>query len=167
MITRLKTRLQRFRKHETGSVILVEFMILVPVLFGSFFMAMELGMYSIRQMQLDRGLEVTTREVRLNTARQFTHDDLKESICINSGFLPNCSETLRLEMVPVDPRNFVGLPDALDCVDTSQPVQPVRGFTLGEQHELMIMRVCYKFNPCSPPQVLAKHSSKTDRAASQ
>jgi hypothetical protein len=53
-------------------------------------------------------------------------------------------------MVPVDPRNFVGLPDALDCVDTSQPVQPVRGFTLGEQHELMIMRVCYKFNPVFP-----------------
>lgn len=150
MIIRITHRLKRFRKQEDGSAILMEFMILTPVLFGAFFMAMEMGMYSIRQMQLDRGLEVTTREVRLNTARDFTHDELKDTICINAGGLPNCSELLRLEMMPVDPRNYAGLPATLDCVDTSREVNPVRGFTLGEQHELMIMRVCYKFDPIFP-----------------
>ncbi len=147
MITRITNRLKSFRKQEDGSAILMEFMILTPVLFGAFFMAMEMGMYSIRQMQLDRGLEMSTREVRLNTARTFTHDEIKESICFHARTLPNCSELLRLEMKPVDPRNFAGLPDTLDCVDTSLEVNPVRGFTLGQQHELMIMRVCYKFDP--------------------
>lgn len=150
MITRLKNCLSRFCKDDDGSAIVFEFVIMVPLVFSTFFMAMELGIYSIRQMYLDRGLEVSTREVRLNTSVNFTHDYLKAKICQNAGNLPNCMTELRLELIPIDPRNFAGLPASADCVDTSTAITPVRGFTLGEQHDVMLVRACYKFSPVFP-----------------
>ncbi len=150
MITRLKNRLSRFHKEDDGFIIALEFMIMAPLIFSAFFMGVEMGLYSIRQMLLDRGLEVTTREIRLNTNMQFDHDDLKRAICQNAGNLPDCMDVLRLEMVPMNPRTFAGLPAGADCVDTSQPVTPVRGWALGKQHDLMLLRACYKFSPIFP-----------------
>lgn len=160
MITRLKNRLRRFRKEDDGAIIALEFMIMAPLIFSAFFMGVEMGLYSIRQMLLDRGLEVTTREVRLNTDMYFEHDDLKRAICQNAGNLPGCMDNLRLEMVPTNPRAFTGLPATVDCVDTSQPVTPVRGWALGKQHDLMILRACYKFKPIFPTTGLGASFSK-------
>lgn len=147
MIMRLKIILHRFYREEKASINLIEFAILAPVLFGTFFFGFELSMHSIRQMLLDRGLEVTTREVRLNTGRQFTHESLRDAICINAGGLEGCQENLRLEMVPMNPRNFVSLEALPDCVDAAEPVAPLRGWSLGQQHELMMLRACMKFIP--------------------
>lgn len=143
----VKKFLYRFHCEEKASINLIEFAILAPVLFGSFFFGFELSMHSIRQMLLDRGLEVTTREVRLNTGKQFTHESLRDAICINAGGLEGCQENLRLEMVPVNPRNFAPLGAHPDCVDVAEPVAPLNGWSLGQQHELMLLRACMKFVP--------------------
>ena len=53
-------------------------------------------------------------------------------------------------MIPVNPRDFVGLPAMPNCTNAPHPVNPVnplRGWSLGEQHELMLLRACYKFSP--------------------
>ena len=147
MITRMKKHLRRFRQEEKGAAYIIEFAILAPALFGTFFFGFELSMHSIRQMQLDRGLEVTTREVRLNTSMAFTHEDLKRAICLNSGGLEGCEENLRLEMVPMNPRSFTSLDALPDCVNSAQPVAPLRGWSLGQEHELMLLRACYRFKP--------------------
>ncbi|MEH6646513.1 TadE/TadG family type IV pilus assembly protein [Sulfitobacter sp.] len=143
----MKKHLRRFRDEEKGAIYVIEFAILAPVLFGSFFFGFELSMHSIRQMQLDRGLEVSTREVRLNTGMDFTHEALKYAICANAGGLEDCEDNLRLEMVPMNPRSFTGLEATADCSDVSLDVSPLRGWSLGEQHELMLLRACYRFNP--------------------
>ncbi|MCX7566436.1 pilus assembly protein [Sulfitobacter sp. F26169L] len=147
MITLLKNPLKRFRKEEAGSVYTIEFVLMLPILFVTFLFGIELTTYSNRQFQLDRGLEVTTRLVRLTTGRFITHDDLTKAICDNSGGLANCETMLRLEMVPMNPRQFSGLPAMPDCTSAPFPVNPVRGWSLGQQHELMLLRACYKFTP--------------------
>ncbi len=147
MITHLKNRLNRFGKEESGATYTLEFVILFPLLFIAFMFGVELTTHANRQFQLDRGVEVTTRIVRLNTSTQYTHDDLKQAICDNSGGLSNCESALQLEMMPMNPRQFTGLPSMPDCADTSLPVNPVRGWSLGQQHELMLLRACYKFKP--------------------
>lgn len=147
MNMRMKNYLRRFRKEEKGSVFLIEFMVMAPMLFFMFFFGFELSMHSIRQMQLDRGLEVTTREVRLNTAVDFTHDVLKQTICANAGGLENCNDNLRLEMVTRNARGFTPMPEHADCINSSEEVTPVRGWSLGKEHELMMMRACYRFVP--------------------
>lgn len=147
MITSMRNHLRRFRKSQDGGTLTLEFMILTPMLIYAFFFGIELSVYSIRQMQLDRGLEITTREVRLNTGMQFSHDDLKRAICINAGGITDCDDNLVLEMAPVNLREFTGLPEMTQCYDQSAPVNPQRGWSLGKQHEVMLLRACYKFKP--------------------
>lgn len=147
MITRLKHTLAQFRRAEHGAIYTVGFAIVLPLLFAAFFFGVEVVVHANRQFQLDRGLEVTTRAVRLNTAMAYTHDDLKTMICDNSGGLQNCESSIKLEMLPMNPRSFTGLPAMPDCANTIEPILPVRGWSVGQQHELMLMRACYNFIP--------------------
>jgi hypothetical protein len=154
MIRRILSPFRRFRRREDGSMT-IEFVILVPLFFSMFLASVEFGIFAVRQMFLDRGLDMTVRTIRLNTAIPFNHDSVKAMICQNSGFLSsgvtdNCAATLRLEMLPRDPRAFVALDVQADCVDVSQPVNPPRNFTNGAEHELMVLRACVKFDPVFP-----------------
>ncbi len=160
MIQPVHKFLRRFRRDEDGAALLIEFAIFVPLLFSVFLMAIEMGIYSMRQMYLDCGLDIAVRYVRLNTNRTFTHNEIKQLICDNSGWLENCDETLRLEMTTVDPRAFTRFDPEVDCVDTSQPAKPVRGFTLGEANQMMMLRACVRFNPVYPTTGLGREFEK-------
>ena len=139
--------LKRFRRDESGGVIMIEFIFMFPLLLIMFLMSVELGIYSMRHMFLDRGLDLTVRHIRLNTSTPMTHGQIKDMICERAGFLDDCEDTLRLEMSPVNPRAFAAFAPSPDCVDTSAPATPERGFTLGRHHDLMILRACYRFVP--------------------
>ena len=141
--------LRRFAKREDGNIG-VEFVLGVPLLFTLFMTSVDLGLHAMNRMWLERGMDMTVRLVRLNTGANYSHDDLKDLICEHSGELSDCRQTLRLEMKTVDPRNFVGLSDTVDCVDTSQPVTPLREFVHGGNHQLMLMRACYGYKPAFP-----------------
>ncbi len=150
MILRLKTALRRFRKEEHGSVFVIEFVILVPLLFTVFLMSIDMSLFSLRQVQLNRGLEQTVRFIRLNTGTPMTYSQIKKMVCDNAGGAGDCVATLRLEMVTVNPRAFARMDPDIDCIDKSLPLKPERGFTLGQQHELMLLRACLKFDPMLP-----------------
>lgn len=159
MIERTKSFLRGFARKENGSMT-IEFVLGVPLIFTLFMTSVEMSVYSMRQMWLDRGLDVTIRQVRLSTGDPDTHAELKAMICEQAGFLPDCSDTLRLEMVPVDLRGFAGFGASADCVDTSQPVTPLRQFTNGAEHELMLLRACYMFKPVFASTGLGKEFAK-------
>lgn len=146
MIDRLRTFLRGFARKEDGQLI-VEFALGIPLIFTLFMTSVEMGIYAMRQMWLDRGLDITVRQVRLSTGDPDTHDELKQMICDQAGFLPDCDSTLRLEMVPVDIRTFSGFANKADCVDVSQPITPLRQFVHGSEHEMMLLRACYMFEP--------------------
>lgn len=147
MITRLQNELSRFRTEEDGATYTLEFAIMFPLVLATFAFGVELTTHANRQFQLDHGLDVVTRAIKLNTAVQFTHDNLKDGICEATGGLDNCADRLRLEMVPINPRDFVSLPANPDCTEAPMPVTPVRGWSLGQEHELMLLRACYQFDP--------------------
>ncbi len=150
MIMRLKNSLRRFRKDENGAAFIVEFAIMLPLIFGCFLMSVEMSLYSMRNMFLDRGLDMTVRYVRLHTNENITHTQLKDMTCDFAGFLKDCDNTLRLEMATVDPRAFSRFDRNADCIDVSQPLKDPRGFDLGREHQLMIVRACVKFKPVFP-----------------
>ena len=162
MIRRILSSFRRFKRREDGSMT-IEFVILVPLFFSMFLASVEFGIFAMRQMFLDRGLDMTVRTIRLNTGLDANNDGIpdldhnlvKAMICQNAGFLSsgttdNCASTLRLEMMPRDPRAFVALDARADCVDVSEPVNPPRNFINGAEHELMVMRACVKFDPIFP-----------------
>lgn len=141
--------LKRFARKEDGQI-LVEFAIAVPLVFTLFLTSVEMGLFQIRQMFLDRGLDMTVRAIRLNTGAGLSHNQLKSMVCEGAGLLEDCETTLRLEMTPVDPRAFTGFGASADCIDTSQPATPLRQFIHGGDHSLMLVRACYMFKPVFP-----------------
>jgi hypothetical protein len=119
----------------------------IPLIFTIFMTSVEMGIYSMRQMFLDRGLDMAVRNIRLNTGANYTHLQVKDMVCNFAGFIDNCDSQLQLEMRPVDLRAFQTLNWEADCTDASQPIAPVRTFIQGGQHEMMLLRACYKFEP--------------------
>lgn len=149
MRARTAKQLRRFRDEEDGQIA-IEFVIFVPLIFSIFLSSVELGIYSMRQMWMERGLEIAVRSVRLSTGSAPQHDQLKQMVCDQAPFLPDCVNRLKLEMTPISPTAFAGLPSTVDCVDTSQQVNPPRTFVQGGNHDLMLIRACLVFDPVIP-----------------
>lgn len=149
MTRKFISRIKRFGRKEDGQMV-IEFALGVPLIFSLFLTSVEMGIYSMRQMFLDRGVDMTVRNIRLNTGANYTHTDLKNMICTYSGFLTDCDSTLRLSMNPIDIRNFNGFGGTADCVDVSKPVTPLQAFSNGLDHQVMLVRACYMFKPVFP-----------------
>ncbi|MDQ2093267.1 TadE/TadG family type IV pilus assembly protein [Rhodalgimonas zhirmunskyi] len=141
--------LRRWLKDEAGTAT-IEFAIMFPVYIVIFFSAVELGMVQYRQSMLERGLDMAVRDIRLGTGTAPQHDDIKQAICDYAGVLPNCTNNLRLEMIRVDPRNYVAPSNVADCVDHSETSNPVRSFVNGDENDSMLLRACLVFRPVFP-----------------
>ncbi|MFP4275575.1 MAG: pilus assembly protein, partial [Paracoccaceae bacterium] len=125
--------------------------------------SLELGIITVRQVMLDRGLDMAVREVRLSTGQPPQHDDLKQRICDLAAIIPDCAANVKLEMRPTDMRNWQSIPDGADCTDRSEDIRPLRQFTAGLDNEMMLLRACVKFSPLSPTSRLVA-SMGTDAA---
>lgn len=156
----MSRRLRRLRDEDGSATI--EFVILFPLVFGLFLGTFELGMLLTRQVMLDRGLDLAIRQVRLGLVEEVTHDTLKALICAQRTMVPDCGNQLRLEMLPVDPRDLSALEVDIDCVDRSNPAEDVRAFQVGVSNELMILRACALVDPFFPPNILGFRNVPTD-----
>lgn len=150
MMRSVRKFLRKVQKDESGGVFVVEFVILLPLIMLIFLTSFEIGFRSYRHLFLDRALDMTVRDIRLGTGSNFQHDDIKISICNYAGFLVDCDNDLKLEMNGVDIRGWSGSLGDPDCIDRAQPGKPIRNFENGVQHELMILRACYLYNPIFP-----------------
>lgn len=149
MIMRAKAILRRFGRREDGHAT-IEFALAMPLIFTMFLTSVEMGIYSFRQTLLDRGLDLTVREIRLGTGVQFTHTELKNKVCDYSGLPGDCETVLRLSLKPVAVRGFTGVGANTDCIDVSQTLEPPSVFSLGLDNEMMLVRACYMFKPVFP-----------------
>jgi Flp pilus assembly pilin Flp len=148
MMVRLTKFIRAFKRDETGNAV-VEFALLVPIFIFFMMAAVEVGLMSIRNTMLERGLDQTVRWIRLNTGAAPTHDQLKEMICTYE-VVPDCMDNLQLEMVRRDIRNWQDLPTEYACTDRSLEVQPMANMSFGMDNELMILRACAKYEPIFP-----------------
>ncbi|GAD57020.1 TadE/TadG family type IV pilus assembly protein [Limimaricola cinnabarinus] len=148
-MTRVLHALSRLIRTRDGSVG-IEFVMIVPVLLMMITSSFELGMVTMRQVMLDRGLDLTVRDIRLGAIVPVTHETVGASICDHALILPDCLTNLRLEMIPLDPRAWIAPPGTADCVDRADASVPLRRFTAGVQNELMLLRACSLFDPYFP-----------------
>ncbi|EPX85569.1 TadE/TadG family type IV pilus assembly protein [Salipiger mucosus] len=154
MIRFIKTALCRFRDREDGSMV-VPFALWTPLFIGLVLSTIELGTVTLRQTVLERALDQSVRGIKLATGSTYDHALLKSKICARAGTLPDCENTLQLEMLRLDPRDWTEPPHDANCVDTAQPVTPQRAFEFGQEHDLMLLRACYKYRPISPAGYLS------------
>ena len=145
--------LRRFRRSEEGNGT-IEFVLFVPFFLALFLSSFELGMLLARNVMLDRGLDIAVRQVRLGQMDPVNHDNMKAAVCDAAVIIPDCLNSLQLEMRPLNPRNWNNIPVGADCVDVEEPSTPVRQFVAGQPNQLMIIRACSLFDPIAPTAAL-------------
>ncbi|WP_272006673.1 TadE/TadG family type IV pilus assembly protein [Roseovarius sp. ZX-A-9] len=150
----IRRMLGAFRREESGSAS-VEFVLVFPVFLALIIMSLELSMITLRHVMLERGLDIAVREIRLGTGTSPTHDAIKDRICEEALIINECSDSLRLEMVPSDMRNLVTLGGEVMCTEREEQGEPVLSFTPGQQNQLMFLRACLKYDPIFPAWHLA------------
>lgn len=146
----LRRRLRRFLGREDGNST-IEFVIIFPIFMGLFIATFESGMVMVRQVMLDRGTDLAVRAMRLGSWANPNHEDLKKHICNLSGILPDCLDSLMIELRPIDTATYTPAAGQATCVDTTPgAIQPVVQPDYGAQNELMLVRVCAMMKPIIP-----------------
>ena len=149
-MTRKPSALGRWIRHfaecESG-VVTVEFVLVFPLFFMFFLMTYESGMISIRNVMLERGVDIAVREVRIGRMANPTREKLRERICEVAQIIPDCINQMELEMIRRSPRAWSAVDPNIKCIDKSVAVQPVVEFTGGGNNELLILRACARFDP--------------------
>lgn len=165
-MTYFKKLFQRLRREDSGSVT-IEFAIIFPVFLAILTSSIEMGVITIRQTMLERGLDIAMREVRIGTGAQYSHDDVRNLICEGAAVFDDCESKLRLELVTRDIRDYVALPNIVDCTGgsggnlQSGEITPVRSFETGMSNELMMVRACMMYSPIFPTSGLGLARAKS------
>lgn len=145
---RLRSLLRRFAG-ENGSAT-IEFVILFPFFIGIFASAFEAAYVTMRQAMLDRAVDIVVRNVRLGVGGTPTHETLKRDICNTAGVIPDCMNSLHIEMELVSKSTWYVRTGAVQCVDRDEEVEPAINFTAGNDNDVMLMTVCAVFKPMVP-----------------
>jgi len=151
MFRPLLTSLRRFARDQRGTVAAVDFAIMFPLILTMFLSGVEMGMMTVRQTLLEHAVDRAVRDLRIGTGAEVTHENLRTRICDYAGLLPDCENTLKLELRPTDMRTLsTTLADQPDCIDRSEELNPVLAFTNGQRAEMMLIRACFVFSPIFP-----------------
>jgi len=158
ILARMCRSLRGFAAGEAGSVA-AEFIIMFPLIFGVFVSALQAGILETRYAMLDRALNLTVRDLRLNKLPLTgdpvqDHKIVKQDICKFSMMIPDCLKSVMLELSPIDMTTWTGLTDPPKCVDRSAKIQPAATFVQGGSDQLMVIRACVLIDPAFPNSTL-------------
>ncbi len=152
-MTLLKTLFARFRDTEAGSAT-IEFVLLFPMIMFLFLTGFEAGYYMVRNVMLERAVDMSVRSVRLSAGNVPTIEGLKKTICSNAAILPDCYKSLQIELEPVSmtPGAMAAEAGPIRCIDKTSSVDPSTAttYSIGSENEMMLVRVCSLSKPLFP-----------------
>ena len=132
----------------------VEFALLFPLFMGIFATGFEAGLFMTRSVMLERSVDIVVRDVRLGGTDLPDLKGLKEEICDNVLVLPNCVNSLQvqLEPIPVNPGAINAVNGPVRCIDKMSQVDPstATNYGIGVENEMMIVKVCALVKPMFP-----------------
>lgn len=160
-MTWLATKLRRIFRREDGSAS-VEFVILFPFFISIFGSAFEASIVTMRQVLLIQATDRVVRDLQLGNMGSPTHAEVKQELCNLAGFIPDCMDTLHVELERISTDNFEFREGAVQCVDVENDITPSLNFTNGTSNELMLVTVCATFRPMVPVTGLGLKLPKVD-----
>lgn len=145
---------RRFRGNRQGTAT-IEFVLIFPGFVALFLVAYESGLMMIRDVLLERGVDLAVRDLRLAGAAPPSFDQFKANICAESMVIPadECDQTLQVQLEPVDTIAWTTLDDNVRCIDQATTINPLdeTTFTGGGSNQLMMVRVCALYQPLFKP----------------
>jgi len=163
---RIPRRLRRLGRDEDGATTM-EFVILFPLFLAIFFAAFESGLMMLRNVMLERSVDLAVRDLRLGTPVPPTFPEFKQTICDRTYFIDNCDDVVQVELQPVDLTTWGPLDENPRCIDVASTIDPFdqTEYSVGTNNELMLVRVCALFQPMFPTTGLGL-SMRYDEASS-
>lgn len=144
----LRAAMRRFRRDESGTST-IEFVIVFPVFAFLLCSAAESGILMLRQVMLDRSLDLAVRDLRLQEFPAVTHSQVKDRICAEATVIPDCVNVVLVEMLQVNKGASLPSSSAI-CVDRAATAQSATTFTQGTDNQMMLIRACAVFDPIFP-----------------
>ena len=143
-LSRLATRLAR---SEAGSAT-IEFVIGVPLILSLLFSSIDYGVVMLRQVCLDRAVDVAVRQVRLGAVAARGFNAFRDQICANTFMIADCQNAIAIELRPIDTTTWAGLDTPAQCVNRAANIAPTLEFTPSPGTQaLMLVRVCVAADP--------------------
>lgn len=148
-------------KEQDGAVT-VEFVVVVPFILTLFFASVDVGISMLRQVMLDRAVDMAVRQIRLGNEDMDSVEEFRNAICnelrdsngqvVSTGMrsvmrASECMDGLAVELTTVDTTSFTGLDPTVQCVNREEDIAPLVAFTPGADDELMLIRVCVAADP--------------------
>ncbi|GIT89973.1 hypothetical protein JANAI62_05430 [Jannaschia pagri] len=144
----LRALLRRARREDGAAT--VEFVLLLPVFLALFLSCFEASLVLIRQVMLERGLDVVAREIRLDSSNGLTQTGIRDNICAEARILPDCTANLLVELQEIDPANY-DLPSTVQpCVNRETSVMPTPAFVSERASKIVFVRACFAVDPFMP-----------------
>jgi len=141
-------RLRKFLGDNKGTAA-VEFVMVAPIYLAAVLSVFESGWLMTKNMMLERGLDLTIREIRLGVSGNTEHDQFKQTICDFSRILRDCEETMVLEVTPIS--TAADIPNGnVTCTDRTTPDAPDLNFSIGNRSDIMYVRACVIVDPIVP-----------------
>ena len=141
MIAFLRRQFKAFRRREEGTAS-TEFVIIIPLLLGVFMASLESGLVMVRSTLLEQSVDMTMRNLRLGQYPNVDSDLLKQEICSRTIVFPNCQDNIMIEMRRISTATWDLPTTPITCVDREEDVQPVLTLQIGQQNDVMLVRVC-------------------------
>lgn len=160
MIRSIRTKLIQFARDEAGTST-IEFLLVFPIIFTTFIASFESGFFMMRYVMLDRGLDMTVRELRLGVIATPALANIKKSICDKGQLISDCEASIRLELTSVDTTTWIFPTGQIQCLDKGQPPEPVVEPSLGIENEVMLIRACLSAQPMFPTAIVAASMNRS------
>lgn len=146
-MNRLRAALRRFSVAEAGTAT-IEFVIAVPVVLAMLFSSVDFGAVMLRQVFLDRAVDLAVRDVLLGNVPSSGIATLRATICAETILIADCDSSITIELRPIDTNTWAGLNAPAQCINRSANIAPTLTFnpSAGNQ-DLMLMRVCASVDP--------------------
>ncbi len=165
MTSKLRLWLRHLRKNEDGNST-IQFVMMFPLFLTLFLSSFEFGIMMLRQTFLERSVDSVVRELRLGQFTNPTHETIRTEICNRAPILPDCMETLLVEMRIVSTVTWTPLATDVVCKDKDIDINvtpPGPGFVnVGSSNEMVLVRACSVFQPIFPTTTLGLSLKRTD-----
>ncbi|KPU84129.1 hypothetical protein JI58_05715 [Marinosulfonomonas sp. PRT-SC04] len=148
-------------KRENGNAT-IEFAMFFPILITFLLSSVEIGVLTIRQVMLERAVDLAVRDLRLGKIPNPTQSKLRDLICARSAVVPDCRNNLLIELQPVSAASWAALSADVTCRDKNLNVDPVVTLEIGVSHQMVLIRVCAVFDPIFPTTKLGIHLVNDD-----
>ena len=107
-----------------------------------FMASFESGLLMTRSIMLEQAVDITMRELRLGHYPLPDAALLKREICKRTIIFKSCETNIMIEMTRVSTQTWALPSTNVSCVDREEEIQPVTALQIGQQNDVMLIRVC-------------------------